>query len=215
MAVGLLGIWIGGLAILCSGFFYTRAMLMALREQAITPLTPLPKTGRGGTPGRRQKRSPLPAVLGRGAGGEGLPSDDFRRLGRRAFYVAMGGALLAAAVLWVMILGQHYEVEYVWKVTDQALPLRFRIASFWAEQEGTFLLWLIYGFILSTVLLRRLGKTEPFVMPFICAVQLFPSGRRMCTWRRGRRSRSCSAWARSPLSPGTARASISCSRTSG
>ena len=53
------------------------------------------------------------------------------------------------------------------------LPLRFRIASFWAEQEGTFLLWLIYGFILSTVLLRRLGKTEPYVMPFICAVQLF------------------------------------------
>src|SRR6266700_635890 len=85
MAFGLLGIWIGGLAILCSGFFYTRAMLMALREQALTPLTPLPKTGRGGTPGRRQKSSPLPAVLGRGAGGEGLPSDHFRRLGRRAF----------------------------------------------------------------------------------------------------------------------------------
>src|SRR5438132_14353364 len=85
----------------------------------------------------------------------------------------MAGAFLAAATLWVMLLGRHYEMEYVWKVTDNALPLRFRIAAFWAEQEGTFLLWLLYGFILSAVLLRRIGKNESSVMPFICAVQLF------------------------------------------
>ena len=36
----------------------------------------------------------------------------------------IGILLLAAVVLWVMVLGRHYEVEYVWKVTDQALPLR-------------------------------------------------------------------------------------------
>src|SRR5205807_5443443 len=94
-------------------------------------------------------------------------------LGRRAFYVAMGGAFLAAGVLFFFLQRTAYEMEYVWKVTDQTLPLRFRIASFWAEQEGTFLLWLMYGFILASVLLRRIGKTEAYVMPFICAVQLF------------------------------------------
>ena len=94
----------------------------------------------------------------------------------------MGGALLAAVVLWVMILGRHYEVEYVWKVTDESLPLKFRIAAFWAEQEGTFLLWLIYGFVLSSVLLRRIGKVSP--RSHRCVVRL-TRGPRAST-RRGR-----------------------------
>src|SRR5438309_9270133 len=95
MLFGLLGIWLGTLAILLSGFFYTRAMLAALREQALTPSPSLPKTtGRGGTRSSKPNDSPLPAVLGkssrpvlplltlagtreagdgpRGAGGEGL-----------------------------------------------------------------------------------------------------------------------------------------------
>src|SRR6266571_3213041 len=159
MAFGLLGIWIGGLAILVSAFFYTRAMLASLREAKASATSAGPK-------GRKSER-PVPS-----SAHQVITSST--ALGRRAFYIAMGGAFLAAAVLWVMILGRHYEMEYVWKVTDQALPLRFRIASFWAEQEGTFLLWLMYGFILSAVLLRRIGKkSEPYVMPFICAVQLF------------------------------------------
>src|SRR5262249_60044902 len=121
----------------------------------------------------KSKDSSLQAASRGAAGGDGLTSERYRRLGRRFFYVAMGGALLAAATLWVMLLGRHYEMDYVWKVTDNALPLRFRIAAFWAEQEGTFLLWLLYGFILSTILLRRIRKNESFAMPFICAVQLF------------------------------------------
>src|SRR5712692_3551599 len=157
MAFGLLGIWIGGLAILVSAFFYTRAMVASLGE---TKLGAASHAAKGRKSERSVTSSPHHIITSSTA------------LGRRAFYIAMGGAFLAAAVLWTMILGRHYEMEYVWKVTDQALPLRFRIASFWAEQEGTFLLWLMYGFILSAILLRRIGsKTEPYVMPFICAVQ--------------------------------------------
>ncbi len=146
MLFGLLGIWIGGLAILLSLTFYTRAMVADLRS---------------GKSGRASSR-PSAGEVAR-----------LTHLGRRLFFVAMGGALLAAGTLWVMLLGHHYEMEYVWKVTDQALPLNYRFAAFWAEQEGTFLLWLLYGFLLSTVLLRRIGKTEPYVMPFIGLVQLF------------------------------------------
>src|SRR5438876_11066429 len=103
MLFGLLGIWLGALAILLSGFFYTRAMFAGLREQALTPAPPLPKTGRGGTRSPKPKDSPLP-VFGRGAGGEGLrgaggeglPSERLTSLGRRFFYLGMAGALLAA-----------------------------------------------------------------------------------------------------------------------
>jgi cytochrome c-type biogenesis protein CcmF len=165
MAFGLLGIWIGGLAILLSGFFYTRAMLASLRAAKAEAAQSASRAHKSQREVRSSGRVPAERVM---------VIRSSSSWGRRFFYLAMGGALVAAATLWVMILGRHYEVEYVWKVTDNALPLRFRIASFWAEQEGTFLLWLLYGFILATVLLRRIGsKTEPYVMPFICAVQLF------------------------------------------
>jgi cytochrome c-type biogenesis protein CcmF len=153
MLFGLLGIWIGGLAILLSLFFYTRAMLIDLRS--------------GETKGEKGvKPNPKSKI-------QNPKSDRLTQLGRRAYYVAMAGAGVAMVTLWVMLLGRHYEVEYVWKVTNEALPLQFRIAALWAEQEGTFLLWLIYGFILSAILLRRIGKTERYVMPFIVAVQAF------------------------------------------
>jgi cytochrome c-type biogenesis protein CcmF len=168
MLFGLLGIWIGGLAILLSFFFYTRAMFADLRGRRTEEAGAKRKDGEAKA---RHLHAQHPGT--RGAGDPNTQVERFCRLGRRAFYVAMGGALVAAATLWVMLLGRHYEVAYVWQVTDQALPLKFRIAAFWADQEGTFLLWLIYGFILSSVLLRRIGKNEPYVMPFIGAVQLF------------------------------------------
>jgi cytochrome c-type biogenesis protein CcmF len=158
MLLGLLAIWIGGLAILASTAYYVRALRADLT---------LERAAGGG------RRTPNPPTQGVGTRRPTPDAQRLTRLGRRFFFIAMGSALVAAGVLWWLILGRHYEVAYVWKVTDNALPLHFRFAAFWAEQEGTFLLWLLYGFILSTVLVRRIGKTEPYVMPFICLVQAF------------------------------------------
>ena len=70
MLFGLLGIWLGALAILLSGYFYTRAMFAALREQALTPSPPLgpspasrvPANVRSGKTGREL----FPKTAGRG-----------------------------------------------------------------------------------------------------------------------------------------------------
>ena len=76
MAIGLLAIWIGALAILLATWFYTRAMLLDLRAAA---------------PGSRRDREaskPSPNTEHRTPN---TAAERLSRRGRRAFYVAMGG----------------------------------------------------------------------------------------------------------------------------
>src|SRR5205085_7245274 len=117
--------------------------------------------------GRRTERSVLPS--GRGE----TSAARFERLARRAFYLSAACAFATAAVFMTLILGRHYELAYIWEHTGNDLAFKYRVASFWSGQEGTFLLWTIYGSILGLLLIHRSRRWESFVMPFFCIMQLF------------------------------------------
>jgi len=66
-----------------------------------------------------------------------------------AFLRAARGAILgyatllslsAAALLWALIQSD-FSIAYVAEYTERALPLGYKIAAFWAGQEGSILLW--------------------------------------------------------------------------
>ncbi|MFN3596734.1 MAG: cytochrome c biogenesis protein CcsA [Rubricoccaceae bacterium] len=75
------------------------------------------------------------------ATGERAGAEIWGRTGRWA-WAAMSAALVVASVLlWVLLFGRRFEYAYVYQQTSHAMPWHFTFSSFWAGQEGSFLLW--------------------------------------------------------------------------
>src|SRR5262245_9980358 len=138
MAIGILATWLGLVSILAAVACYGLAMIRSLRATA-----PVGEGAAATAKGGNGKN-------GHGRGGRVVGEDSPQLppavrapllLGRRAFYVSCASVAVASITLWGLILNQRYEVFYVWESTNRALPLFYRFAAFWSNQEGTFLLW--------------------------------------------------------------------------
>ena len=62
------------------------------------------------------------------------------------------------------ILKHEFQYSYVANYSSRDLPLEYLISSFWAGQEGSFLLWVFLGAWLGIFLMHRSGKMEPQLM---------------------------------------------------
>lgn len=96
----------------------------------------------------------------------GPKSDAYREWGRHGFQMAALMTVLASIYLMSFFVNHHYEVDYVFDNSSRDLPLIFRFSSFWAGQEGSFLLWGLWTGVLGLILMRKAGKDEASVMPF-------------------------------------------------
>jgi len=83
------------------------------------------------------------------------------RLGFTAF---TGCVTVASISLMLAILGNDFVFSYVARYSSRDLPLIYRISSFWAGQEGSFLLWVFLGAWLGLFLIYQSGSQEPRVM---------------------------------------------------
>lgn len=86
----------------------------------------------------------------------------------RLSFHAMAMLVIIASTLLVYFLVTHqYEFKYVYSYSNSDLPLGLLIATFWAGQEGSFMLWLlltaIVGLILQSYTAKR-GDLEFRVM---------------------------------------------------
>jgi cytochrome c-type biogenesis protein CcmF len=97
----------------------------------------------------------------------------FLEPGRRIYYIFFGLTAFASVYLLYLFLSHHFEVEYVYAYSSSDLPLFYLISSFWAGQEGTFLLWLFLGALLGLYIMRRSGAYEGYTMAFFLLIQLF------------------------------------------
>ena len=71
---------------------------------------------------------------------------------------------LASALLMLAILRHEFQYSYVANYSSRDLPLQYLISSFWAGQEGSFLLWVFLGSWLGIFLMHRSEEMEPQVM---------------------------------------------------
>jgi cytochrome c-type biogenesis protein CcmF len=92
---------------------------------------------------------------------------------RRIYYVFFAFTAVASVYLLYLFLTHHFEVEYVFGYSSTELPLFYLISSFWAGQEGTFLLWLFLGAFLGIFMIKRSGAYENYTMIFFLLIQLF------------------------------------------
>jgi cytochrome c-type biogenesis protein CcmF len=83
---------------------------------------------------------------------------------RRA-YVFFASSVGLAAVLLVLLLTQRdFRIDYVYHYSGLDLPMHYQFAAFWAGQQGSFMIWLVWGSLLGLLLQRTAGKSEPAVM---------------------------------------------------
>lgn len=79
-------------------------------------------------------------------------------IGRLGFLSAVGGVLLSSAVLLVLILTHQFQYTYVWSYSSRDLPTPLLISTFYAGQEGSFMLWTFYTSIIGIFLLRHSAR---------------------------------------------------------
>ncbi len=97
----------------------------------------------------------------------------FLKAGEKAYYVFFFFTFVASAYLLYLFLSHHFEVAYVYGYSSSDLPLFYLISSFWAGQEGTFLLWLFLGAFLGFFVIRKSGVYQGYTMTFFLLIQIF------------------------------------------
>jgi cytochrome c-type biogenesis protein CcmF len=89
------------------------------------------------------------------------------KFGRIAYHAMSMLVIIASTILLYAILTHDYSFKYVYSYTKTDLPKGILAATFWAGQEGSFMLWLvltvIVGLILQSYTAKR-GDLEPRVM---------------------------------------------------
>lgn len=63
------------------------------------------------------------------------------RWGRRLVWLAFAGATVAVALLVTALVGDRFELAYVARNGQRAMPLAYKVAALWSGQAGSLLLW--------------------------------------------------------------------------
>ncbi len=83
----------------------------------------------------------------------------------RTTYTAFAVSVVASAAILMTLLLQHrFDVSYVNSYSGLDLPLHFLISTFWAGQEGSFLLWCFWGSLIGLFVWRSAKEQEAPVM---------------------------------------------------
>ncbi len=98
--------------------------------------------------------------------GLSLKEDRWRGLARQTYLVMTVAVVLASALLMYLFVTHDYRLFYVTAYSDNSLPWQFLVSSFWAGQEGSFLLWVFWGAVLGVPLMRFAKHYESRVMIF-------------------------------------------------
>ncbi len=78
-------------------------------------------------------------------------------LARRGYYVMALFAAGASAFLLYLILTHQYQYNYVFEYSSNDLSFGLLLSSFFAGQEGSFLLWLLFSAVLGLFLIKNLS----------------------------------------------------------
>ncbi len=98
------------------------------------------------------------------------------RWARGAFVGAFVATVAAQAMLMYALLAGRYDLQYVFSFSEESLTPLFKMASSWAGQEGSFLLWALWTGIYGLVLMRTAGGYERWAMTVYGGVLLLLMG---------------------------------------
>jgi cytochrome c-type biogenesis protein CcmF len=89
----------------------------------------------------------------------------FARYAARLSFIGFSAFVTVASVLLMhFILNHEFVYSYVTQYSSRDLSLEYLISSFWAGQEGSFLLWVLVGSWLGILIMFKARDVEPQVM---------------------------------------------------
>jgi cytochrome c-type biogenesis protein CcmF len=83
---------------------------------------------------------------------------------RRLYYAYVFSVLLASFLLLTRLISHDFRISYVASYSGRDLPFYYLFSTFWAGQEGSFLLWLFWGALIGLFVLRSAREQEAPVM---------------------------------------------------
>lgn len=118
------------------------------------------------------------------AAGARLNAPRLLQLSRSLIFVVAALLTSASAALVVALLNNDFSLAYVARYTERSLPFGYKLAAFWAGQEGSLLLWAWMLAVMSVVFVATTRKLEgleaggaigfsAFVLLFFSALMLF------------------------------------------
>ena len=96
----------------------------------------------------------------------------FTKIGKGAYIIHFISIVFVSATLFYILYNHYFEYGYVWEHSATYLPLKFIISSFWAGQEGSFMLWILIQGTLGAILLFTAKKFENRVMTVLATGQM-------------------------------------------
>jgi cytochrome c-type biogenesis protein CcmF len=94
-----------------------------------------------------------------------------------AVYAVALLVVAAAALLWYGLLGDHFELTYVWNHSERALPTFYKFSALWGGQAGSLLFWCLllsgYSAIVAVSNRNRLQVMMPYVNAVLLTTSLF------------------------------------------
>jgi len=82
----------------------------------------------------------------------------FLKIGRISFFFTVGIVVATSAYLLSLILTHQFQYTYVWSYSSRELPTPLLISTFYAGQEGSFMLWILYTSLIGLFLIRHSAK---------------------------------------------------------
>jgi len=95
------------------------------------------------------------------------------RIGRLCFYFSTFMILVAGFYLYYLIINHRFEYSYVYRYSSKDLPFGYLISTFWAGQEGSFLLWTMFISLMGVIFIRVAQEFEYWGMAVVNIIQGF------------------------------------------
>src|SRR5688572_6996676 len=94
-----------------------------------------------------------------------------------AFYLVTAIMAVASALIVHAFVTGNYSIKYVFGYSDSALPLFFRLTSYWGGLDGSIMFWVTllasFGTVAIYVNRERHRELIPYVVAVISGVQMF------------------------------------------
>jgi len=94
---------------------------------------------------------------------------------RWSTYAAITGVFTAAATLLYYIFSYRFDINYVYEHVSRSLSKPLLFSTFYASQEGSFMLWAVWTAIIAIFLIKYSSRQryESYVMPIFLTVLAF------------------------------------------
>lgn len=80
---------------------------------------------------------------------------------------------IAVVILFLILFNHYFEYSYVWQYSSRSLSITYLISSFWAGQEGSFLLWLFFQAAFGIIIYIGKSSNKDKTMGVIALAQVF------------------------------------------